>query len=377
MSNPSRVLCFTALILTLTTLSEACGQDIRLSTSKAVYRLGDTINVSAEVMNARDETVNFVVEAVMKDLGSRGPSYPIQRTVGLGPKETLHLSLFVIPVDEKIYSGPFVVQARLIEGRFAVDQNEMYFEVQGALEDMDIQIILCGDPACQERSLIFIRNEKVYIRYTSDPEGVLVLACVVLPDGDEIQIDLPANLTVKQSGSYFLKLNASKEGYRNLSLTRNFAVLEVEPGIADAEKKPSSLTLQTSKAETTGGEGVVLKGELFPVHAGANVTLRYIREGRSYSQKIVITDDEGRFEDVFKPEAARDLWDLWKLIIPKTTRWSVMASWEGDSNHEGAESHEVSFTTQAEVRMDLIVLVIIGVILLILVVAAASRRRRG
>jgi hypothetical protein len=138
------------------------------------------------------------------------------------------------------YSGAYVVSVSLIEGGFRVYEEEIRFSVEGAPEDMQVEVLLCRDPACTERSLVFVRNEKMYIAYRCSVEEVSITADLTFPDNSSRQLMLPANLTVKQAGSYTIRVKASAEGYRNVTLTEYFAVLEKEPELPASREEAFS-----------------------------------------------------------------------------------------------------------------------------------------
>ncbi|MEM3047439.1 MAG: hypothetical protein QW057_10245, partial [Candidatus Bathyarchaeia archaeon] len=261
------------------------------------------------------------------------------------------------------YSGIYVVSVGLIEGRFRVYEEELRFTVEGAPEDMQVEVLLCKDPACTEQSLVFVKNEKAYITYRCSVEKASVTADLTFPDNSSRQLTLPTNITVKQTGLYRVRVKASAEGYRNVALTEYFAVLEREPELLQAEKRPSTVSLSVSKKEVTEGEAIEARGAISPPHAGVNVTLAYSKDGRAQASRTVTTDDEGRFSDIFTPQPSGE--------------WSLVASWTGDSNHLGAQSQELAFKVTPLFPTSLVVgVAAVAAIIVAVVVLLLSRRRR-
>jgi hypothetical protein len=362
MRRPIQAGAIVLLVLLLAVTSEAHACELQVESDKAVYRPGDTIVVTAEVRNTRSESVDLAVETTMRDLRGKFPASSLLYRVGLAPNETRRLELFRLLVDERFYSGAYVVSVSLIEGGFRVYEEEIRFSVEGAPEDMQVEVLLCRDPACTERSLVFVRNEKMYIAYRCSVEEVSITADLTFPDNSSRQLMLPANLTVKQAGSYTIRVKASAEGYRNVTLTEYFAVLEKEPELLQVEKKPSAVSLSVSKGEVAEGETIEVHGAISPPHAGANVTLVYSRDGKSQATRAATTDDEGRFSDVFTPQPAGE--------------WSLVASWTGDSNHLSAQSQELTFKVTPLFPTSLVIGVAAAAVIVVVVVALMLSRRR-
>lgn len=95
-------------------------------------------------------------------------------------------------------------------------------------------------------------------------------------------------------------------------------------------KYPSMISCSVHPREAKRGKPITLLGQLYPAHAGVNVTLTYMRPDGSNTTRVVEAEHDGGFSDVYVP----DVEGLWR----------VKASWLGDGDHEGCESPTQIFT---------------------------------
>jgi hypothetical protein len=71
-----------------------------------------------------------------------------------------------------------------------------------------------------------------------------------------------------------------------------------------------------------------VKGTLTPIHGGATITIRYLKDGKEEAKKTVVTNDDGQFLD---------------SINPGSGSWTVTVSWIGDYNHDESTSESKAF----------------------------------
>jgi len=356
----ARVCIAVAVVVACISLAQA--HDLALNVSKTVYRPGDVINVSARVTNTKEQAVNLSLEALLKDQRSKVAPTQIRFSLALAARESRRIELFLLPVDDSYYSGPYTVQASLIEGRFTVYQAEASFQIEGAPEDMTFEIILTRDPSHSKRTSVFVKNEKVYLDYSCSVQGPDIVARLTLPDGSMRDATRPGNLTARQAGSYTIQLNASKEGYRPVAILKSFAVLEQDPVLLESEKEASNLSLYVASERIQEGQMVELHGSVSPPHANANVTLSYVRQAATIAERRVVTDDDGRFSDSFEPA--------------EPGVWLVSANWTEDSNHLGARSSQIEFTVEASIMKGELTWMLLGIIAIVLVAVAVGALRR-
>ena len=261
------------LLLVASAPAVAHASTLTLTSSKQIYRYGNTIKVVAEISNTVSEPVKIYLEHSLRDLMGRVSTAPLLSVVEIGANETLTVELYNLEVDDRFYSGQYLVTASAIINRVRVSTAEVWFTVEGAPEDMDVRLQLSPDPDYRRLSHVFILGEKIYIKLNGAPQGAAVSAILKLPDNGTQPLTLPAALTAKQVGEYELTLNASASGYREAQLREFFTVLgESPPSLAD-RKENSSLSLTVEKPEYTAGDDVIVNGEISPPHSGASVIL--------------------------------------------------------------------------------------------------------
>ncbi|MEM2939715.1 MAG: Ig-like domain-containing protein [Candidatus Bathyarchaeia archaeon] len=95
-------------------------------------------------------------------------------------------------------------------------------------------------------------------------------------------------------------------------------------------KIATEVSCSVVKDTLTEGESIVVSGFVKPALSGKTITLAYRRPEGSVLNRTVITGSDGSYSDSYTPDAAGS--------------WSVTASWEGDSTHEGATGPSKSFT---------------------------------
>jgi len=94
-------------------------------------------------------------------------------------------------------------------------------------------------------------------------------------------------------------------------------------------KMMTELSCSVSKGTITEGDSIVVSGSLNVTLSGKTVTLTYKKPDGSTFNRTVTTGSDGRYSDSYALDA--------------TGSWSVTASWEGDSKHNGAASALRSF----------------------------------
>ena len=73
---------------------------------------------------------------------------------------------------------------------------------------------------------VFIKNENIYLNYSSDVSGLKLGSKLTYPDGSIKNINLPTTIKAEQVGNYNLEVSASKEGYKTIKKKEQFGVIE-------------------------------------------------------------------------------------------------------------------------------------------------------
>jgi len=99
-----------------------------------------------------------------------------------------------------------------------------------------------------------------------------------------------------------------------------------------AGRQPSEISIYVSASKIRLGDFVRISGRIKPPVPGAEVELIYFRPDGSTINRTVTTFIFSIYEDVRAPD------------VPGL--WSVMASWKGNENYEGAISNVASFIVE-------------------------------
>lgn len=78
---------------------------------------------------------------------------------------------------------------------------------------------------------VFVKGEDINIDYKSEVKNPLVEAILIYPGGSEEEIELPYSFKAEKIGTYELEVNASKEGYKKISLIEQFGVIKENANI--------------------------------------------------------------------------------------------------------------------------------------------------
>jgi hypothetical protein len=97
-------------------------------------------------------------------------------------------------------------------------------------------------------------------------------------------------------------------------------------------KVSTTLSCSVSSSEVTEGEPVTISGAISPEASDKRITLTYQKPDGSTVTRTITTGSDGTFSDSYTPNVDGS--------------WSVSASWDGDSTHEGASSSSKSFTVK-------------------------------
>ncbi|MGQ9514770.1 MAG: MG2 domain-containing protein [Thermoproteota archaeon] len=99
-------------------------------------------------------------------------------------------------------------------------------------------------------------------------------------------------------------------------------------------RKPTMISISLSSPTTTVGKSVWLSGILNSMSRNATISIQYYGPEGDYIIHKVQADEEGLFEDMFKPE--------------KEGTWRISASWPGDALNLPSESMEIELIVGPE-----------------------------
>jgi len=269
------------LLACLTPIQIAQASGFSLETSQQIYRPGDTVLVTADLYNEQDSIVEVVLQCLLTSRTKMASDRPVWHTATLGAGESKVITLYQIDVTEDFPSDQYIVSVTLIEDNIIEEEREITFLVEGTLKQMPFTVHLCRDEQCEYEASVFIQGDNIYAGYESPIEGIQVAGTLIFPDSSKEDMTLPAVLQATETGSYILRVNASKEGYKGESAGTSFAVIEQEPNIP--VKRPPWVAiftvtdLQVSPIQAVVGEMVVISANVTNTggaEGSCNVTLK-------------------------------------------------------------------------------------------------------
>jgi hypothetical protein len=144
-------------------------------------------------------------------------------------------------------------------------------------------------------------------------------------------------------------------------------IQECQSKILSGAKAESAITLSANLLQVKVNEGQIkVSGSLshssampIPINitwTSIQITIEYTKPDGTTTTKTAVVSSDGTFEDT--------------LIPDKSGIWSVKASWNGDTDHLGAQSNQVSFTVE-EPPMSWIWIVLIVVVVSVAAAAGA------
>jgi len=144
-------------------------------------------------------------------------------------------------------------------------------------------------------------------------------------------------------------------------------IQECQSKILSGAKAESAITLSANLLQVKVNEGQIkVSGSLshssampIPINitwTSIQITIEYTKPDGTTTTKTAVVSSDGTFEDT--------------LIPDKSGIWSVKASWNGDTDHLGAQSNQVSFTVE-EPSMSWIWIVLIVVVVSVAAAAGA------
>jgi hypothetical protein len=126
------------------------------------------------------------------------------------------------------------------------------------------------------------------------------------------------------------------------------------------QMQPVSVTLV---AQAGNNQLITVTGSISPAITGANIQVTYTAPDGSQTTHQVAVNTDGTYQDTFQASM--------------TGTWTVIASWQGNSNYSPASSTPVTVTIQqSSVLMNPTLLIAIGLGVVVVVLAIALLRRR-
>lgn len=105
------------------------------------------------------------------------------------------------------------------------DKN-INFNISESKRNFSLDIQVCKNQDCSEKSKIFLENSDIYLSYDSSVPDTIITGNLILPDKTSKKIELPSTIKAEEIGTYSLEVIASNEGYKTMQVSRQFAVIK-------------------------------------------------------------------------------------------------------------------------------------------------------
>ncbi len=190
--------------------------DITISVDEVFYQ-GDEVKFAYRFISDINETITFIPRIFCSN-NLEQLLNPIEIEIFAGEPYYGEYSFGV--VDEYFESGECNASVYIIEP-YTFNKRES-FRIE-ALSSFDFALNL--------DKTVFIQGESIYMDYSSDVEIPLIKTNLIYPDENEEEINLPFEMKLTQIGAYTVEAIASKEGYKDVFLSKQFAVIKEDDEI--------------------------------------------------------------------------------------------------------------------------------------------------
>ncbi len=224
--------------------------------------------------------------------------------------------LWTYTVQDEIHSSPAISS----NGLLYIGSSDGYLYAIGAESTATLTAGFTASPTTGEMPLT--------VQFIDQSVGNIFSWLWDFGDGATDTAQNPTH-TYNSSGNYAVSLTVTGLGGSDT---------ETKEDYISVTRKASSIDLNISDPEITFGESITIAGRISPAHQ-AQVTMTFTNEEGETETETVTSDFNGIFilSNYFPPDGGS---------------WSVIAGWEGDSDHGSAESSPLTFTVNpAEVAL--------------------------
>ena len=221
-------------------------QELELGINKYTFEPGENINITANISNPLPQELVFI--SILSYEGKSNFS-PRAKSFIVSKFEEKTIKLYFIEVKDYFPSGKYSVIASLVQNENLLVSKNLTFEITNTKPSFEFEVMTCRDKDCSNKSKVFVKGESIYLDYVSKVSTPEVNATLSYPDKTIKQLTLPTSIKAEQTGTYTLKVTASKEGYKTKTLSTQFGVVEKEAEIIN-----TSSCFVNSKCEPDLGE---------------------------------------------------------------------------------------------------------------------------
>ncbi len=217
-----QVLLILIAFIFITSLVNFVSASVTISINVDDFKIGEKAKFEYTFTSDRDEEIIYEPKIKCINLPERlidSRSETLKKNV---PKTLIYEGF---DVTEETLSQQCLAVVKITSPFIKVKEEE--FNIK-ALESIFLSINICKDKSCEEKSVVFLKNQKVYLEYVSDIEDLDIEATLTSSDGKTKSINLPYSETAKQIGTYEIEVTASKEGYKTITQRKQFGVIAKE-----------------------------------------------------------------------------------------------------------------------------------------------------
>jgi len=178
------------------------------------FYLGETVSFNYTIISDTDQKITYLINSIC-------PSAPVA---------SFRERTFELKANQP-YSGIYYDQ--VVQDWFEPQTCTAYVQILSPIQQtVSKNFTINTNPSFSFNILldkkIFTQNEEITIDYDSSVENPTIDATLTSPDEKTKQISLPYTFTPEQIGTYNLNVTASKEGYKTITKTEQFGIIESE-----------------------------------------------------------------------------------------------------------------------------------------------------
>jgi len=223
------IFSFLVLIILTSNLCTSLLQS-KINISPIFYN-GDKIQFSYSFLSDQDEDITCYVNVLCEN---NPLPLSVINQLALKKDDTIFENYSGWTINNNSISGNCLASISVLEP-FNLNIEEPF--VINTLKLFSLNLIL--------NKKIFAQNENITIDYSSSVENPLIYTILIYPNKDINQINLPYLFNPDQIGTYTLNITSSKEGYKTITETEQFGVIESDVQINyNAPKTESKDILQ-------------------------------------------------------------------------------------------------------------------------------------
>jgi hypothetical protein len=221
-----------------------------LEFNKDILKPGDQFTANLVLKNNLNLQHTVIIESILENEDRTYTNLLPPMYVELNVNEEKRVTLYDLSIDDSFDGGVYLLSAGIVLQDNTLITASEEFAITGTPEDFSLDLDLCKDSSCTERSKVIILGEDIYLGYSSEVENPTVTANLTHPDGTIEEITLPVSIKAEKVGTYLLEVTASREGYRTQVLSTQFGVIEKPASINGANTVTTTTELQSTETTT-------------------------------------------------------------------------------------------------------------------------------